>query len=161
MVDIQSKEVIDKISDELKIQPALNIPRVLGKDIQLVYGVNPQKNNTVLFSTVRAASASNFVLFTVDSNKDTFLTGLNFTVDSDVVADNTTYHVELTVANGAEFRIFQFFKTTTTAIRDQIVLNFNHPIKLFRGSTIQLTNVFTVGVGSAVVTGFGYTTDPQ
>lgn len=84
MVDIQSKEVIDKISDELKVQPSMAIPRALGKDIQLVYGVNPPKEIKVRFASL--SDGTSVTAFTAATGKRTFLVSASVTVSKDVVS---------------------------------------------------------------------------
>ena len=75
MVDIQSKEVIDKISDELKIQPAMAIPRALAEKIQLVYAVNANPIVNVVANAERSTTGATNV-FTTSPTKNFFLTGL-------------------------------------------------------------------------------------
>ena len=81
MVDIQAKEVIDKISNELKIQPALKIPRKIKEDIQLIYNVNPER--IVRHVEGSGANTTHRLVHTAHSKKRTFLIGGQISVSKD------------------------------------------------------------------------------
>jgi len=160
MVDIQSKEVIDKISDELKVQPSLAIPRVVGKDIQLSYNVNPIKKNTILLGGTQSTTRSAFTVFTANSNKRTFLTGVYLWNASNATADNVA--IQLTaVIGGATVIIHRMNKITLTAFQDGSFIPFAHPVEIDTGSIVTFTNTFSVGTSQTILSLHGYETDPQ
>ena len=145
MVDIQSKEVIDKISDELKVQPALQIPRELAKQIQLVYEVNPLR----IANIVRSATIINTTstIFTIPTRRDFFLTAV-------FIGSTSTVNRHITVIiDGAAQEMFETNNSGTT-----VNMPLSIPIKLDRGTNITGTSG---GAANAFFTIIGYTTDPQ
>jgi len=160
VLDIQSKEVIDKISDELKVQPSLEIPRQLAKDIQLVYNVNPRRVLQVVTGVTRLISG-NVTMFTAPTDRDFFLTSASLNNQSDVSCDNTTITMAVTPEGAAPEQVLLFSKITLTVFQHGETVHFNPPIKIERGSGIDFGSVFTVGVSVSGATLTGYTTDPQ
>lgn len=161
-LDIQSKEVIDKISDELKVQPAMSIPRELGEKIQLVYGVNPITPRKVLSSTTASGSGSSNLL-TTNATKLTYMTGLQYSFVKNVTSDLASGSLSLTVIiGGATVAVVRLSVLTLTAERGNISVSFDKPMLLDKGSLIRLSSdTFSAGalIRSAIV--YGYETDPQ
>jgi len=160
MVDIQSKEVIDKISDELKVQPSLQIPRELMKQIQLVYNVNPTRIVNVLESASGSVSG-NTVAFTTPATQDFFLTGVTISTISDATADNTSILGFCTLEGKASANFITIVKLTTTAHEQTSVIEFNPPLKLERNTTVGVFTSFTVGANTKAINIIGFVTDPQ
>ncbi len=162
MVEHQSKEVVDKISDELKIQPALKIPRELGKDLQLVYNVNPIHANRLLGSLARTTTAtspgSNIAV--LSTSKQSHITGIHLQNQSDVTADNTSIEIRA-VLLGATRNIIQFLKITTTVFDKSTYITFDPPLKPDIGTNIVFVNAFTAGVSVSAIQVYGYDTDVQ
>jgi len=160
MVEIQSKEVIDKISDELKVQPALKIPRDLMDKIQLVYNINPVLPNTVLADLQRTTTATAVTMFTAPAGKRTFITGVKFATYTNSTADNL--QIFLTgVIGGATLRLMDFVKLTTVAISQTDSVMYPIPIEIDESSVVAFTNIFTVGASVTNIILFGFTTDIQ
>ncbi len=158
-LDIQSKEVIDKISQDLKVQPAMQIPRELMDKIQLVYQVN-QDHVVQRVEGASNSSTGNATIFTTPSAKDFFLTSASMSVTCDVVADSTSYKLFVTI-NGVGKNLFELAKTTLVVFTDHIQMNFNPPLKLDRASIIGINQSFTVGDSTQVGVITGYEVDPQ
>lgn len=160
MAEHQSKEIIDKISDELKVQPAGEIPKQLSKDIQYVYNVNP-KNIVNMSGTVGATATGTNNFFTTPPNKDFYLTSASLSIEENSVSDNIQTLMRCLIPSGETITLINFFKLATTATSKEMSVVFNPPILLKRNSSISVTNSFTVGsaVKSGCITGF--TTDPQ
>ena len=161
MVDIQSKEVIDKISQDLKVQPALQIPRELAKQIQLVYSVNAVPVANIFENETRTTTTGASNIFMTPTNRDFFLTHVYLHNVSDATADNTIIRLIVTKENGVQVDIIAFSKITTTAFSATHSITFNTPIKLLRGTNITFVNAFTVGVSVSDVNFSGFTIDPQ
>lgn len=159
MVDMQSKEVIDKVSDELKVQPAMAIPKALAEKIQLVYGVNPTRIINVM-ERAEVSATGTTAIFTTPTDRDFFLTAYYFNCSATAAADNTVYTLAFSPEGKASESV-RFPKLTLTAGNERIVMNYNPPIKLERGTTITMGTTFTVGAVVRQATIFGYTTDPQ
>lgn len=159
MVDIQSKEVIDKISDELKIQPAMTIPRALAEKIQLVYGINPQYDVKFVAGSTNDATTSD--LMTTSATKDTYLVACMLTVSKDVVSNSINSKINAFAVGRANSSLLALRYEPVTAGTHQITFDFAHPIKLERGSVITITN--SSGTASIDTLGivYFYETDPQ
>ena len=159
MVEIQSKEVIDKISDELKVQPALQIPRTLGKEIQLNYNVNQDPIVNLLGFKTKSTTGS---LFSDDlpEGKNIFLTGLTFNYSKDVTNDNVLMELQVVIL-GLTTTLLSITTPTLTAKDETIIMLFPAPIKIDAGSAIKVTGTFAAGT---LVRSLGYQTytrDPQ
>lgn len=159
MVDIQSKEVIDKISDELKVQPALSIPRNISKDIQLSYNVNPTYINKT--AAVNLSDSASATIRTTDSEKDTFLTSVYLTVTKDAISDSLFSQITAVLETGetSTILLIRYEPTTTGSFHQQLVLT--RPIKLKKNSQILfLHNTATASIDGTAVINY-YETDPQ
>jgi len=163
MVDIQSKEVIDQISEELRVQPALMIPRVLSKDIQLVYEVLKRERAVNIFDTNGASTTGTITLFTVPSRERGrfFLTHASLDVTSDVSADNTTTFMSMQTAPNDLFsniarNIIELPKQTLTVTTSGRNIDFNTPVELAPNTNVTMTNTFTAGASrmNGIVLGF-------
>jgi len=160
MVDIQSKEVIDKVSEDLKIQPAMQIPRELAKQIQLVYGVNPLRE--IQIANVSVSDATTGTILTTNSAKDTFLVGFLLTVAKSSLSPSAFSAIRFTVAGGvggsANFMI-RYEPLTAGQFTESLSLPL--PIKLDRGSDITVTNSSATASIDATGIVYFYETDPQ
>lgn len=148
MTDIQSKEVIDKISEELKIQPAIKIPRELMDKIQLVYNVNPNFSNTTRFASNTSVVTGATTIFTTSPTKRTFLTGVYFHYQHDAAANSTSLSLTaVPILRNDTTSIILFRKITLTATQDRIYVPFPVPMELALNSSIIMNQTFTLGVG--------------
>ena len=159
VLEIQSKEVIDKISEELKVQPSLEIPRSLAKDIQLTYDINAVPVVNIL---ERAASVqtANLTIFTVPSDRAFFLTSVMLSVSKDASSDLVSSKVNATLLGKAQSQIMELDFQSLTASSHVGQQSFPVPLRLNPGSVLQLQGAFTVGTAKKVVIITGYTTDP-
>ncbi len=160
-LDIQSKEIIDKISDELKVQPAMSIPRELMDKIQLVYGVNPVKNIKVAGNTL--SNGTSATIFTTSTTKRTFLVGASISVSKDVVSNSLLTRI-LAQPIGLAPTSFLILRTEPVTVAQGLVTNISFPIdgiELEKGSDVNLTNSSgTASIDSSAIV-FFYETDPQ
>lgn len=151
MVEIQSKDVIDKISRDLKIQPALQIPREILKGIQLVYPIDPERDGLVA-ENVRAVTGAG-ALFTVPNDRhDYFLVDvtLSTTYDGTCNAVKTFIRGDLADTNEVNVELITLLYNpgTTVAGEHHLHKNFKHHVKLTPGSTVDIVNAFTLGTQS-------------
>ena len=161
MVEIQSKEIIDKMSDELKVQPAMTLPRELGKMIVPTYSVNPIRiANIVEFFNKNNTGTS--TIFTTPADRDFFLTGASISGSADVLYDGLTCRVSGTLPNGAAVDLIMS-KNRPLVVFGNVFhsRDYTHPIKLKKGSTITVTLSFAAGTPLYSIVIQGYTTDPQ
>jgi len=162
MTDIQSKEVIDKVSQDLKIQPSMAIPRTLGKDIQLVYSVNPfvkamqVKGNSLVDGT----SAT---IFTTHPTKKTFITGIQITVSKDVVSTSIFSQVlgSVLTAPASSSNLFLIRYEPVTANQFTNSFDFTQPIEMVPNTAVTLVHSNgTASIdGTAVI--YFYEEDPE
>ena len=160
MVEIQSKEAIDKISDELKVQPSMAIGRKLSENVQMTYDIAPKRVVDVVDGTI-AATTSTATMVTTPTDRDFFLTGALMGFDKDDVCDGTSISIQATLFGKAETNIFFMSALTLVAQQRDNAMVYNPPIKLARGTTIKLAGAFTAGTMSKSASITGYTTDPQ
>lgn len=163
MVEHQSKEVVDKVSEELKIQPQGLVPKEVNKGIQLVYEVNPQNRVQRVVPGFTTGSGGATIM-TTSATKDTFLTSLTFGMIKDVVNSVATGRLGLTIIIGGEtIRIMQIPVITLTAQATQVIIKqFNPAIKLDRGSAISFSvDSFGAGVMMRTAEVVIFETDPQ
>lgn len=159
MVDIQSKEVIDKISEDLKVQPAMQIPRALAEKIELVYVVNPER--LVKIKGATASDATTATIITTSTTKDTFLIGAGIAVAKDVNSNSLISSIVATPSQSDAQTTLMIRYEPTTAGQFKQYISFPIPIKLERGTTVTITN--TSATASIDTTGiiYFYEVDPQ
>lgn len=140
---IQSKEIIDKISEELKLQPALEIPRELMDKIQLVYGINPEPKIQILSGSANDSATA--TIHTTSDVKDTFLVGITLTVAKSVLSTSIESAINCTTEEGdLERAILRLRYEPVTAGQFSESMTFPFPIKLKRGTTITVTNTTSI-----------------
>jgi len=158
MVEIQSKEVIDKISDDLKIQPSMTIPRELMKQIQLSYNVNPVRKPRFTFGSVSDGTSA--TIFTTSLVKDTWIMGAHLAVTKDVnsISTSTTVQVISVDSSGAFLRIAY---EPATAGNHVSSIMLSKPMLLRRGSVVTVNNSNGTASIDAAATIYFYETDPE
>lgn len=159
MVEHQSKEVVDKISQDLKIQPALRIPREIEDKIKLVYNVNPENHVNIVKSVSRTTTGT-VTIFATPTDRDFYITSVFLQNQSDSAADNIFGDVRVTI-NGVAVTLLIFQKITLTVFNYNTSISFFNPIKIDRGTNVTLNNTFGLGVSVSQGGITGYTTDPQ
>ncbi len=161
MVDTQSKEVIDKMSDELKIQPSMALPRTLVNNIQPTFEVGLDRINTEVRSATTVTTGST-TIFTTPTGRNFFLTSAFLSMDDNATSDGTVCNLTVTMPSGAAANLIRLHKITLTATSKE--LSNSYPPKgilLARGSGIVMTHTFTVGASTLSAGITGYTTDPE
>jgi len=160
MVDIQSKEVIDKISDELKIQPSLQIPRTLMDKIQLAYSVNPKREIKIARGT--AQNATTATVLTASSVNDTFLTAASLSVSKSALATSVLSTLTCQPKGQAVLQTLLLINYEPTTAGDRVATHsFIEPILLERGSIVTVTNTTTVSFIESVGIVHFFETNPQ
>lgn len=161
MVDIQSKEVIDKISEELKIQPSMKIPRELMDKIQLVYGINAERKIDIRTATLSDSTST--TILTASSTKRTFMVGATMSVSKSVLSTsiNSTININPRASNGATRNLLVLRYEPVTAGEHAIFVNLTNPIELDKGSGVTLNN--SNGTASIDTSGviYFFEVDPQ
>lgn len=158
-LDIQSKEVIDKISDDLKLQPSMKIPREIADKIQLVYNVNPERIVKVTKGAVSDGTAS--TIFTTSLVKETFMIGCSLTVAKDVVNDSLFSDVNARPFEQAGDTMLRIRYEPVTAGQFTESIFFPIAIKLRRGSVVTVNNESGLASIDTTALIYFYETDPQ
>lgn len=159
MVEHQAKEVIDKISTDLKIQPALKIPRAIAEKIQLSYNINPERR--VLSAKGFANNATSATILTSSSTKDTYLIGFSISVSKDAVSDSVSTKIQFVDSLGKndDRFIVRYEPTTAGQFTRSFVLPI--PFKIARNSVVQVLNSTATAAIKGSGTVYYYETDPQ
>lgn len=160
MVDIQSKEVIDKIADELKIQPAEAIPRKLNDSIQPTYNVNPRKVIKVINGG--ASDSVSTQIFATNSKKITYITAISMSVSKDVVSPSIVSGVSGTPFGEASKTLLNVRYEPLTAMSGVgAYINFGETgLRMANGSSIIMTNSSATASIDARATIVYYELDP-
>lgn len=159
-LDIQSKEVIDKISQDLKVQPSLSIPRELMDKIQLVYGVNPER----LIKRLSVATSDDAAepIFTTSAVKDTFIIAMTLTVAKSVASTSLNTRILGIIfgeSSADELLRINYEPVTAGQFSQNLVLPI--PIKMQRNTAVTLNNstgVASIDAGAII---YFYEVDPQ
>ena len=156
---IQSKEVIDKISEELKVQPALEIPRELMDKIQLVYGVNPPIKTQVKEVVVSDASTGTF--HTTHATKRTFIIGAQISTAKSVASTSIFSKVVIIPAEGVASALLTLrYEPITAASNLSTSIILPHPIELAKSTIIALTNSTAIASIDTAGSIYFYEVDP-
>jgi hypothetical protein len=160
MVEHQSKEVIDKLSRDLKIQPALSLPKNVVNSVQPIFNVNPDRElKAVLGSAIDAASNT---IFTTDSKKETYIAGVGVTVSKDASAtSNLTTVRAIPYGASSTSYIFAMRYEPLTAGQFTSYFTFPHPMRIKKGSTVTITNSTAIASIDASAVIYYYEIDPQ
>lgn len=152
MVEIQSKEAIDKISDELKVQPAVMIPRELMDKIQLTYDIGEgaiRKGFTAVGERDVTGAGS---LFTVPNDgHDYYLVHARLALTSDATYDGKEVIIRIDTAddNRASVKILSLRHNdagaAAIAFQDGETNFGSAPLRLTAGSTVDIVPSFTAG----------------
>jgi len=156
MARINRTDVIQRAVNGLALSTATDkIPNECLDKVQLTYDLNINQINFI-DDTSSAVTSSGLVIYTCSADKDTYLWGISATWQSDVTADNTTLTVSAKLFNGssAGVPVLRMNKFTTTATLLEKSNMFAAPIRLLRGSTITLSNTFSVGASTSAISLF-------
>lgn len=157
MVDIQSKEAVDRMSEELKIQPALVLPKKLADNIQPVFEISKKVANIVR-SNSNAVTGS-LTVYTTPTDQDFFLTAATVGHFENNLSNNILTSLNV-VINGATRQVLEIAKPGGFQVDQNIALTFDTPIKIDRGTNITVSNSFGAGAATKFATLIGYTSDP-
>lgn len=157
----QSKEVVDKLSRDLKAQPAMELPREIGKMIVPVFNVNPER--LIKVKSAGASDSTGSGIHTTDSIRETYLVGAQISVSKDAVADSLSSSIKAFVKGNLNTAtsIIQLQYEPTTAENLHEVVQFNYPILLEKGKAITITNSTATASIDAVGIIYFYEVDPQ
>jgi len=140
MVDIQSKEVIDKISDELKVQPSMAIPRKLAEQIQLSFNVNAVPRVRVIDANISDTTSG--VILTTSATSDTWVVGASISVAKSVVNDGLFSDIRVTPFGQADDQqlVVVRYEPVTAGSNISSSETYPFPILLAKNSDVVIVN---------------------
>ena len=150
VLDIQSKEVIDKISDELKVQPAHEIPRELAKQIQLTYDIGLVRKGRVI-SAERDVTGAGALFAVPDDNHDYFLLNVYLSLTATALYDGKEVLIRADTEDDGRTTVKVFSLRHNDAGAAAIAFQSGSigfsaaPIRLTPGSTVDIVPSFTAG----------------
>jgi hypothetical protein len=155
MARITRSSILLWMQDVLGIQAATgNVPLETANVIQPVVEVGPKVSKVLKIASATTSSNSTLI-YTTPTDKDFYLTGAVLSHSKDATSDNTLVGI-LVFVDGLQARVLFRELQTTTAGNSTDVMNLSFPLKLDRGSRIDLAGTFTAGTMSkrASITGF-------
>ena len=154
MVSITKNRILKVIADTIGLQSVEGISNQLAN--QVVATIPADKKIANFFTGGTLSDGTSQTIKTTNSDRDTYLSNVSFSYAKD--ATNTANLLLLrSTINGQVTNLLAFRVVPSTADKDVQTMNFNPPIKLDRGVTIQL--VSDNGTASIDVTAYltGYT----
>lgn len=97
-----------------------------------------------IVKSASATNATNAIIFTTPIDKDFYLTHASLSVIKDATSTSIVSAITVTI-DGVVPSIIQIAGITLTPQISQLVLCFNYPIKIDRGTQIRVTNSTNVG----------------
>jgi len=160
MATINNSDLKKELIDGAKIQLSVdNVPGELAKSVVPVMEVNPKLLRTCnIVRNCYSYDTGPATVYTTPTDKDFFLTNAVFSSEDDVTSDSTSPRMEVVIDKQTQI-LLSFRKISGTATSKTMALNFNSPIKLDRGSVIQISRIVTVGVSIINGTIVGYTVE--
>lgn len=154
---INNSELVQGIVNTGKLQSGKDvIPTLLSEQVVPVIVTNPRliRNNAIL----KAASLSNATtanVYTTPSDQDFYVCSASLAMIKDASATSTAISLSVTI-NSATVNLLAVPSITLTAHTEAIAVSFPYPIKIDRGSNIQIvssTNVANI-LARGQITGF-------
>jgi hypothetical protein len=163
MVQIKNNDTIKEIIKGANIQTNEQIPLELARSVVPTMEVNPallRKANIVRGGTANTSSSTSSV-YTTPTDRDFYLTSVNYFITKDAASDNASNTVIINVAESGDQVLISVPAITATALTYGTSLTFSHPIKLTRGTTVRMSSSFTAGVLIRSLNITGYTIEPS
>lgn len=139
-----------------------SVPNQIAEKVVPTMEVNPfllKKTNLIVNSS--KSTTGNGTVYTTLTDRDTYLTGINLHMIKDVTcdtADGTACFVSFVQGGQTKYPV-AISGITLTAQNESRVVLFANPVKLDRGSVVQISGTFTAGKMIRNATIFGYTVE--
>lgn len=157
-----NSELSKEFTEGGKIQISRDrIPTEFAEKVVPVMEVNPKffRRINILSTSNKPTTGAN-TAYTTPTDRDFFLTNVQFSLIKDSTCDQATGTVTLTsTQDGVSKTIVAIPVITLTAQSESIQVNFPYPIKLDRGVIVTTTATYTVGVMVRQTNLQGYTVD--
>jgi hypothetical protein len=164
MVTINNSELTREIIDVTKLQAGREFtPNTCSNQIVPVIDVNPKHSRIINYYRTISATASGTQSVTLPADKDFYLTNVNLSISKNATCDIATGKVVIIgvldgdVSTGRD--LLSIGVLTLTAESSNAQLSFPIPVKLSRGSNIQLTGTYAAGAMSRASSFCGFLID--
>jgi len=155
---VKNGEVVKQFTDLVKGQCNVEIPQIgFSTNAVPTIDINPKYSVFAYSASVTAAGSS--TLFTSSTERDTYITGLTFSIIKDSANDSATGSTGIytTINGNTAVYIARIAILTLTAQNETISIQFTYPLKIDRGAIVAIALV-TIGAGAftrcATVQGF-------
>lgn len=154
MAKIYNSDVTKGLSQDAGIQQSIEkVPNELAEKIVPVIETNPdlKRKITIIKSVdVSVTSAGTGPIYTTPANQDFYLCGASYVLIKDNLCDAVSSLKAITcVINGETISVIKVGTFTLTAQSENVLIDFNRPIKVDRNSQINYTNM-TFAAGSCL-----------
>lgn len=146
MVEIQNSKITDRLLEETKAQPYMELPKKIADSIQPVLIANPRPR--IFHLDQNLSDGTSIAILTVSSVKDTYLLSAHLSVAKDAVGASLFSDIQVVAKGAGNKSILRIrYQPLTAASNLNASMSWAaHPLKLERGSLILLTN--SVGTAS-------------
>jgi len=155
-MQIQNSSTIRELRTAAGLSISEGFPQGLANQIVPVIELNPKLFRlTNVLRDAASVSTGSTTIFTTSSDKDFFLTNVSLTTEANATADSVFTKMEV-IQDGVTRVIALIRKLSLTAHSSSLVLQFNNPLKVDRGTAITITQSFTVGASTTggLIAGF-------
>ena len=154
MVTNTNPKVASNLSEAGKLQQSEGVPSQISDQYVPTLDVNPVPTKVVDVVKVNSTTGTSTTIYTTPTDEDFYLTGLELSISKLATNTATNSYIQIEV-NGLVTKLCWIAQTASTARDAEVQRDFTYPIKVDRGSAIQIinsagTNILSLGV----VTGF-------
>jgi len=122
-----------------------------------VVEVNPKIVKNGIVAHQHQSTTGAFTIYTTPATQDFYLTGLSFSLTKNAACDSATGYIGIFATIGGATQYLASISTITLTAQDkQVSVEFAHPIKIDRSSTLRLGGVFTAGVMDRTAEIYGF-----
>ncbi len=162
MVQIYNTDLINEVREVAKIQQLTDtIPKILGQTIVPVIDVNPKHARIINIVQKQAIiNSTSGTIYYTPLDKDFYLCGAQLSMIKDSTATSLYSIIQATpFGKTSSVEILMIAGLSLTAQNDSISISFEKPIRLARGTNINLAKSTNVGNVTASGIIYGYLID--
>jgi hypothetical protein len=159
MAQIYNSDLTEALVKGAKIAVAVDkVPDQLGQTVVPVLDVTPRVHRVAIARSVASSSTGGATIFTTPTNKDFYLTGLFISMSDNAACDGIYVRIQATI-NTTVYDLIRLQKQTLVATNLQDGISFSVPIKIDKGTGINMDNNFSVGTSVRAASIFGFEVD--
>jgi len=145
-MNIKNTSTLKELRDVTNASPTDNLPINVGSSVLPVVDINPMHNKVskILFGA-RGSTTTSGNQYTAPANKRTYITGISFSIKSDVACDNTSSSLYMDYVEDATKLICSIERVPALASENHINVEFSSPLIMLEGDAISQTTTFTAG----------------